>query len=79
MPAPSSSPVDPAIGYLIELAADAAVEVGAKANEIPMFPILLDRIEITGGVITADALHRLLGFSLAYSACSERYPARTQT
>jgi hypothetical protein len=26
MPAPSSSPVDPAIGYLIELAADAARE-----------------------------------------------------
>ena len=32
-------------------------EVGAKTNEIPMFPILLDRIEITGAVITADAMH----------------------
>ena len=35
----------------------AQVEVGAKTNEIPMFPILLDRIEITGAVITADAMH----------------------
>jgi hypothetical protein len=35
-------------------AALAQVEVGAKTNEIPMFPILLDRIEITGAVITAD-------------------------
>jgi predicted transposase YbfD/YdcC len=35
----------------------AQVEVGAKTNEIPMFPILLDRVEITGAVITADAMH----------------------
>jgi predicted transposase YbfD/YdcC len=33
------------------------VEVGAKTNEIPMFPVLLDRVSITGAVITADALH----------------------
>jgi len=33
------------------------VEVGAKTNEIPLFSTLLDRIEITGTVITADALH----------------------
>jgi predicted transposase YbfD/YdcC len=33
------------------------VEVGAKTNEIPLFTALLDRIEITGAVITADALH----------------------
>jgi predicted transposase YbfD/YdcC len=33
------------------------VEVGAKTNEIPMFSALLDRIGITGAVITADALH----------------------
>jgi predicted transposase YbfD/YdcC len=33
------------------------VEVGAKTNEIPMFATLLDRIDITGAVITADALH----------------------
>jgi predicted transposase YbfD/YdcC len=33
------------------------VEVGAKTNEIPLFSTLLDRIGITGAVITADALH----------------------
>jgi predicted transposase YbfD/YdcC len=33
------------------------VEVGAKTNEIPLFTALLDRMEITGAVITADALH----------------------
>ena len=33
------------------------VEVGAKTNEIPMFSLLLDRIEIAGAVITADAMH----------------------
>jgi predicted transposase YbfD/YdcC len=33
------------------------VEVGAKTNEIPMFRALLDRIDITGAVITADAMH----------------------
>jgi len=31
--------------------------VAAKTNEIPMFSALLDRIEITDAVITADALH----------------------
>jgi predicted transposase YbfD/YdcC len=33
------------------------VEVGAKTNEIPLFTALLDRLEITDAVITADALH----------------------
>jgi predicted transposase YbfD/YdcC len=33
------------------------VEVGAKTNEIPLFSTLLDRIDIAGAVITADALH----------------------
>jgi predicted transposase YbfD/YdcC len=33
------------------------VEVGAKTNEIPLFSTLLDGIEISGTVITADALH----------------------
>jgi predicted transposase YbfD/YdcC len=33
------------------------VEVGAKTNEIPLFTTLLDRVAITGAVITADALH----------------------
>jgi predicted transposase YbfD/YdcC len=33
------------------------VEVAAKINEIPMFTTLLDRLDIAGAVITADALH----------------------
>lgn len=33
------------------------MEVGAKSNEIPMFPVLLDRVDITEAVITADAMH----------------------
>jgi predicted transposase YbfD/YdcC len=37
------------------------VEVGAKMNEIPMFPVLLDRIGIAGAVITADAMHAQRG------------------
>src|ERR1022692_3773506 len=37
------------------------VDVGAKTNEIPMFPVLLDRIDITGAVITADAMHAQRG------------------
>ena len=37
------------------------VEVGAKTNEIPMFPLLLDRIDIAGAIITADAMHAQRG------------------
>jgi predicted transposase YbfD/YdcC len=33
------------------------VEVGAKTNEIPKFTPLLDRLDIAGAAITADALH----------------------
>lgn len=33
------------------------VDVEAKTNEIPMFSTLLDRIDITGAVVTADAMH----------------------
>lgn len=33
------------------------VEVGAKTNEIPMLQELLDPLDITGTVITADAMH----------------------
>jgi predicted transposase YbfD/YdcC len=33
------------------------VEVGAKTNEIPLFSTLLDRVDITGAVVTADAMH----------------------
>jgi predicted transposase YbfD/YdcC len=37
------------------------VEVGAKTNEIPMFSVLLDRIDIGGAVVTADAMHAQRG------------------
>jgi hypothetical protein len=37
-------------------------EVGAKTNEIPMFTPLLDRIDIAGAVITADAMHAHAGY-----------------
>jgi predicted transposase YbfD/YdcC len=33
------------------------VDVQAKTNEIPMFAPLLDRIDLAGTVVTADALH----------------------
>ena len=32
-------------------------DVQAKTNEIPMFAMLLDRIDLAGAVITAEALH----------------------
>jgi predicted transposase YbfD/YdcC len=35
----------------------AQTEVGAKTNEIPMLPVLLDTLDITSMVILADALH----------------------
>jgi predicted transposase YbfD/YdcC len=39
----------------------AQVEVAAKTNEIPMFTTLLDRIDLTDTVVTADALHAQRG------------------
>jgi predicted transposase YbfD/YdcC len=33
------------------------VDVEAKTNEIPMFATLLDRVDLAGAVVTADALH----------------------
>ena len=33
------------------------VDVEAKTNEIPMFTTVLDRIDLAGAVVTADALH----------------------
>jgi predicted transposase YbfD/YdcC len=33
------------------------VDVDAKTNEVPMLPTLLDRLDLTGMVVTADALH----------------------
>lgn len=35
----------------------AQVAVGAKTNEIPMLSTLLDALDITGAVVTADAMH----------------------
>ena len=37
------------------------VDVGAKTNEIPMFRELLDRIDLDGAVVTADAMHAQRG------------------
>jgi hypothetical protein len=34
------------------------VDVGEKANEIPMLPVLLDKISLAGAIVTADALCR---------------------
>jgi predicted transposase YbfD/YdcC len=33
------------------------VDVEAKTNEIPLFTTLLDRVDLAGAVVTADALH----------------------
>ena len=35
----------------------AQADVEAKTNEIPMFAVVLDRIDLAGAVVTADALH----------------------
>lgn len=37
------------------------VDVEAKTNEIPMFAALLDRIDLAGAIVTADALHAQRG------------------
>ena len=37
------------------------VDVEAKTNEIPMFATLLDRIDLAGAVVTADAMHAQRG------------------
>jgi predicted transposase YbfD/YdcC len=39
----------------------AQTEVAAKTNEIPMFTTLLEQLDLTGLVITADALHTQRG------------------
>lgn len=39
----------------------AQTEVHAKTNEIPMFTTLLEQLDLTGKVITADALHTQRG------------------
>jgi predicted transposase YbfD/YdcC len=33
------------------------VDVQAKTNEIPMLPVLLDRLDLAGAIVTADAMH----------------------
>lgn len=35
----------------------AQADVSVKTNEIPMLPIVLDKLDLTNVVITADALH----------------------
>jgi predicted transposase YbfD/YdcC len=37
------------------------VDVEAKTNEIPMFATLLDRVDLAGAVVTADAMHAQRG------------------
>jgi predicted transposase YbfD/YdcC len=37
------------------------LDVAAKTNEIPMFTALLDRIDLTGAIVTADAMHAQRG------------------
>ncbi len=49
------------------------VEVGAKTDEIPMFPLLLDRIDITGAVITADAMHAQRGHATYLAGRGARF------
>jgi hypothetical protein len=39
----------------------AQADVEAKTNEIPMFATVLDRIDLAGAVVTADALHAQRG------------------
>jgi predicted transposase YbfD/YdcC len=35
----------------------AQTEVGAKTNEVPMATVVLDRLDLNGKIVTADALH----------------------
>jgi DDE_Tnp_1-associated/Transposase DDE domain len=43
---------DPAHGVVL-----GQVDVAAKTNEIPIFTTLLDRIDLAGAIVTADAMH----------------------
>ena len=51
---------------------------GAKTNEIPMFPTLLDRIDITGAVITADAMHAQRAHATYLAGARRALPAHRQ-
>jgi predicted transposase YbfD/YdcC len=58
----SGTPGEPARHLLAALDHDRGVVLGqvdvqAKTNEIPLFTKLLDRIDLAGAVVTADALH----------------------
>src|SRR5215831_15131438 len=49
------------------------IEVDAKTNEIPLFTTLLDRLEISDAVITADALHAQHGHAAYLHRRGARY------
>ena len=49
------------------------VEVRSEDNEIPMFAVLLDRIGITGAVITAEAMHAQRGHATCLAGRGAHY------
>jgi predicted transposase YbfD/YdcC len=49
------------------------VDVEAKTNEIPMFATLLDRIDLAGAVVTADAMHAQRGHAEYLAGRSAHY------
>ena len=53
----------------------AQADVEAKTNEIPMFATVLDRIDLAGAVVTADALHAQRGHAVVYD--EDRSQVRT--
>lgn len=58
----SASDTGPARHLLAALDHDCGVVLGqvdveVKTNEIPMLPVLLDKISLAGAIVTADALH----------------------
>ena len=57
----------------------AQLAVGAKTNEIPLLTKLLETIDITGAIITADALHcqRDTAESIVEPAATTSSPSRT--
>ena len=48
------------------------VDVEAKTDEIPMFATLLDRIDLTGAVVTADAVHAQRAYAGYWPASAVR-------
>lgn len=47
--------------------------VGARTNEIPRFSVLLERMDIAGAVITADAMHAQRGHATYLASRSAHY------